>query len=383
MHPDPAAEEMVSRQLEQITRAVEARFGQPKAIVLTGSFGRGEGGVFRDAKGGYHPVNDYDLLVVDDRDLGAELKKLGDELASEFGVDYVDLGCSDGRWEQLPISVMHYDLKYGSQVISGDPGILDRIPRYASADIPVYEAVKLLLNRSAGLLTGLRGEFIAGAKPTPEQQRYLTNQNTKALMAIGDWHLIRWEGYDSSYSLRSERLQSLGPGAGLRPELVGKIVAAYWFKCRPDYDEFIGQNLLHTVAGFYPDLELAIIQSINLQTESHAKDLSRSMTVYLDSMSADPGWVAADNARCLSQPGLKAILKQGFPPNRSLRHLVYSALPFLVAAAIDPVRAETFFAEALARLETCLRVPATRGFTPHNWEAVRALAVKAWFAICH
>ena len=380
-HPDPEAEDMARGQLDRIIKAVQARFGAVEAIVLTGSFGRGEGGVFLDAAGRYRPVNDYDLLVVDRRDLGAGLKKLGEELAAELGIDFVDLGCSDGQWNHLPLTIQHYDLKYGSQVLLGDAAILDRIPPYASAEMPVYEAVKLLLNRAAGLLTGLRGDYLAGMQPGEDTHRYLCNQVTKALIAIGDWHLIRWECYDSSYRLRAERFQSLAAGARLGPKLIERIVQAYQLKCLPNYTAF-SKGPIQEIAALWPGLEDAIIQSINLQTESHAKNLPQAMTVYLQSMSAATD-TTAENRVTRLHPDLQPILKPSMPPGISLRHLVYSALPFLVLAAGDARRAEAGLGEAAERLAPAFHLPEGRRFDPKTWENMRALAVKAWFALCH
>lgn len=383
-HPDPQANEMVRQQLGEITREIEERFGRATAIVLTGSFGRGEGGVFRDPSGRYRPVNDYDLLVVSDRNLGSGLKALGDELAQKLGIDFIDLGWSDGDWAHLPLSVQNYDLKYGSQVIAGDATMLDRIPAYASADIPIYEAIKLLLNRSAGLLTGLRGEFFVGKQPSIEQRRYLTNQIVKALISIGDWHLLRWECYDTSYYLRAARLQSLATGAGLPTKLVHKIVWAYQFKCLPDYDApilgSISTGLLTAIASFYPDLESALVHSINLHTESHAKTLSQAMTIYLQTMSADANWVAADNAICAVHPEIKVLLRPEQCEDQSLRHLVYSVVPFVLGAACEATPA---WPEALTRTASFLQTPAMNTFTPEKWEELRALVVRTWFAICH
>jgi hypothetical protein len=127
---------------------------------------------------------------------------------------------------------------------------------------------------------------------------------------------------------------------------------------------------------------LALIQSINLHTESHTKNLSGAMTVYLECMSADAAWVAADNALCSAHPEIKPMLKPA-SPRCSLRHLVYSVLPFLVTAASDPNRAKTAFAETVARLEPVFQLPEARAFSEAAWEDLRALVVKAWFAICH
>jgi hypothetical protein len=380
-HPDPAADQLVAQQLEAIAAAILIVVREPEAVVLTGSFGRGEGGVFRDAQGELHPVNDYDLLVVSPCDCRAELKQLGHDLAAQFGLDYVDLGWSDGQWHHLPLTVAHYDLKYGSQVLAGDQRILDRLPPYASADLPIYEAVKLLLNRSAGLLAGLRGELLTGAVPSADQRRYLANQIAKALMAIGDWHLIRWQGYDASYRLRSARFASLAPGAGLDPVLTRKVTQAYEFKCEPDYARFA--EPMKELQQFYPQLELSLVHAINLMAEGYAKDLAAAMTLYLQAMSSDPAAIAADNALCSALPEAESWLKRPTPPAVSLRHLIYSVVPFLVVAALDPGRAEAAVREVSSRLQPFFDLPVVASASAAAWERLRAFVVRAWFAFCH
>jgi hypothetical protein len=380
-HPDPAADALVRSQLATITDAIIARVGQPEAIVLTGSFGRGEGGVFRDGDGCYRPVNDFDLLVIGPRDLRDALKQLSQELPGPLGIDYVDIGWSDGRWGNLPLTVSHFDLKYGSQMLAGDANILERLPDYASADLPIYEAVKLLLNRSAGLLTGLRGAFLAGAAPDAAQRRYLANQIAKAWMAIGDWHLIRWQGYDASYRRRGVRFAALAPGAGIPAAVTRPVTQAYQFKCQPDYALFA--QSLEEIQKLRPHLELSLVHAVNLMAEGYARNLPDAMTLYLRTMSADTAWVEADNIRCRSVPEARSWLQPETPDGVSLRHLVCSVLPFLNVAALDPARAGCAIGEVLTRLQPAFRLPAVSGGDPTAWETLRAFVVQAWFALCH
>ena len=107
------------------------------------------------------------------------------------------------------------------------------------------------------------------------------------------------------------------------------------------------------------------------------------MTIYLESMSGDANWVTTDNARCSAHPEIRPMLKPGIAQNVSIRHLVYSVLPFLVMAGSDLQRAENGFTETITRLEGVFTLPKLRGFDPAGWESLRAMVVKAWFAICH
>jgi predicted nucleotidyltransferase len=351
LQQDPAAESVVSDQLELVVQAITRRAGAVEAVVLTGSFGRGEGGVYRDAGGRFRPVNDYDLTVVGPPDLGARLQGLGEELARELGIDFVDLSASDGRWEQWPLTIANYDLKYGSQVIAGNPAVLDRLPAYASADLPPEEIVRLLLNRTAGLLIGLRGKFLGGEAPTEDERRFLANQVVKALMALGDWHLFQWRGYDSSYARRRERFSALASGAGVGPVIAAKICQAYDFKCRPDYTQFadgVGEIRL-----LYAELEAAWIQSIQRLAGKPLKTLPEALAQY------------------------RARMGPASP-----RHATYAALPLVLHAAVAGAFGEPF-QQARPQLPFRCDLPAMAKFTPEHWELVRAAAVQSWFTECH
>jgi hypothetical protein len=350
-HEAVAAEAVVRAHLDRVLQSIAQRVGPVEAVVLTGSFGRGEGGVYRDEAGRYLPVNDYDLTVVDARNLSAPLAGLGEELARELDIDFVDLSWSDGRWEQWPLTIANYDLKYGSQVIAGNPAILDRLPAYASADLPPEEIVRLLLNRTAGLLIGLRGEFLAGRPPTDRERRFLTNQIAKALMALGDWHLFQWRGYDSSYARRRQRFASLAPGAGVGTGIAGRICQAYDFKCRPDYTWFA--DGVNEIRQIYAELEAAWRQSIQCLTGRPAKILEEAAAHYRARMGPT-----------------------------SPRHAVMAALPLVLQAAVAGTSGDGF-AQTIPQLPFLTGLPPEAKFTPENWEWVRAAAVQAWFAECH
>ena len=94
-----------------------------------------------------------------------------------------DIGWNAGEWSELPLTMPAYDLKYGSYVLRGDPRVLDRIPEWAPAAMPKGEALTLLLNRSAGLLSGLRVDS-GGAGLVASDPRYLSNQITRAVSGV-------------------------------------------------------------------------------------------------------------------------------------------------------------------------------------------------------
>jgi len=378
---NPAAEATIQQHLDTIIKAVGQRIGAFEAIVLTGSFGRGEGGVYQDDSGTWRPVNDYDIFVVSQKNCGSELKELSETLVKELGLDYLDLGWTDGKWSNCPLTVANYDLKYGSQVIAGDATILNRLQAYASADLPMYEAAKLLLNRTAGLLTGLRGDMFGGGTLDADQRRYLSNQIAKAQMALGDSYLIRWGGYDASYRKRCERFAALAPGAGLANEVMGQVVQGYQFKLKPDYS--IYTNPLETINRLRPHLEVSVIATVNQMSAGKTTDLAGAMSLYLATMSEDRGWVQSDNAFFSNQPALQNLLQAPPAATISVRHLVYSALPRLLAAAFATTGADELLEATRRVLSAQLKLPETKGTHPTAWESLRATTVTAWFAVHH
>lgn len=228
-------DEIIAGHLSQIVEAVNSAIPDVKAIILTGGFGRGEGSIINE-NDHIRPINDYDLFVVGTQIERARLKELGKELARKVGIDCVDLGPISPEYiTQLNLTMLTYDLKYGSRVLSGDPFVLDRLPRYASADIPLEEGLILLFNRIAGLLLGLPSSVLPDLTVEGHDREFLINQVIKSLIAIGDWYLFMWQGYATSYATRHYRFAALGRAFGLPEQLLGLVEMAYEFKLLPKY----------------------------------------------------------------------------------------------------------------------------------------------------
>ena len=376
-NPEPDAEALVASHMKQLTGAVLDRVGAVEAIVLTGSFGRAEGGVTRTEEGRLQPVNDYDLLVVAGADCSGILKELGADLGGIFGLDYLDLGYSDGDWFNLPLTVLNYDLKYGSRVIYGNKNILDRLPEYAPADIPVFEGLQLLLNRTAGILTGFQCGFDGKSEIAGAQKPYLANQISKALMSIGDWNLIRWNAYDASYRIRMHRFESLARADGLPPDLICRVCGAYRFKLSADYSLF--PNVIGAVRELYPDMQRAIVDSCEALTGRAGRDISSATENFLEFMSGDPNCYS-DNLYCSNLPELKPCLRNG---DVSIRYVVYSALPLILGAVLDSSRQPELFFEAVRRLQLRFDV-FTPGLLDGGFlEQLRSKVINWWFALIH
>ena len=178
------------------------------ALVLGGGYGRGEGGVFlRESR--EEPYNDLDLtLVVTDRSLPAlsRLRPIEEHYAARLGI-HVDfsrpLTVADiAHW---PHWLMWQDLLNGHVVLKGPPDILTaNAPASLLAPLPPVEALRLLLNRGAGLLWARR--VLAGCEPEPDPG-FVGRNYWKAALALGDAILIASQRHQTAYRGRDKVFQ--------------------------------------------------------------------------------------------------------------------------------------------------------------------------------
>lgn len=375
--PECEAEAMVRGHLARIVAAILARCGPVEAILLIGSFGRGEGGVHKTADGRWLPVNDFDLLVVDPRDQREALDGLGDRLARELGIDFVDIGWTDALRPARSVSLLAYDTRYGTTVLHGDPGLVDRLPPIASCEIARDEPITLLLNRAAGLLSALRwDETDGGTALTAPDSRYLTNQVVKAAIAVGDAHLVRWGAYDVSYRRRAERLAVMAPGAGVAAAQVALIARAHGEKALPTY----GPDApgLGDIPEVVAAIRGALAEAMAWRLTPHLDPAADLFGQWTAAWTGPAAAVQAEHAHLVARPGVADRLRPTRAPEVSWRALVYRAVGDLLdGLAADPVGAA---GRAVQRLDGCFRLAGVDRSSP---ESVREAVVDLWFAICH
>ncbi len=237
----PEADAVIKQNLDLICNAILEFDPLIEGIILTGGFGRGEGAM-QLTENGVKAVNDYDILVAAPHYRSG--KELGRKLAEKIGIDYVDISYFNPRQNVLKSSQIDYDTRYGSQILYGDPRLLNHLPDLASGNISIEDGYKIIFNRLAGIMT-TRFEVI-DHNLVPENPHYLQNQINKVLMALGDAYLINCKAYDSSYEVRAERFRFLSHALGLSKELTETISDAYQRKLNPDY-----KNATDTLGLFY------------------------------------------------------------------------------------------------------------------------------------
>ena len=310
----PTHEARVDADLARVKSMVAAR-APASAIAITGSFGRGEGGVI-DGPDGIDVLNDYDVAVIGP-DAG-HVAGLGAELAVILGTDFCDvLPLTDAAG--LGPSQLSYDLRYGSRVIAGDPRVLDRLPPWAPAAIGLRDAARLLMNRVAGVMLVRLPDQHGSRRPLTQ---FALNQLTKAWVAVGDAHLIRAGDYTSRCADRLGRFSALAPALGLDARAGARIAAAYEYKLCPtppaenwgarDFAELralVGATLgllAEDAASGLTGWELAVAAALDPVTDAAADDGHAAER--LRSLGFDPGEVCGSPAPMIRRALLEGVL---------------------------------------------------------------------------
>jgi len=207
-----ATDSALQDHLDRIIAGCLTALPDARALILYGSYGRGEGAWFEDDDGSFRPYNDYDVLIVADRTLPKrELDELKQGLLREIGLRWLDVGQkSPAQLRRLRPSILNHDLKYASRVIHGDTAVLDLIPDIPASSLPMKDAQILYFTRLWTFLGSLPpggvDQDLAG-----DCARFFRNQMSKAVLAVVDVVLLAHGAYDTSYRTRVERLAALHP----------------------------------------------------------------------------------------------------------------------------------------------------------------------------
>lgn len=144
------AQQKIEKDLSYIKKEILSFYGNKNifSIILCGGFGRGEGSIIKIGEK-YEPFNDYDIvLITKNRVPNHLLKNLGEKIANNIGIRFVDIGViKKTNLKKIGKTIFAYDLKNHSQVIFGDKDILDEIPLFSAKEISKIEGKIILFNR--------------------------------------------------------------------------------------------------------------------------------------------------------------------------------------------------------------------------------------------
>ena len=181
-----------------------------KALVLTGGYGRGEGGMIVDKDGRETPFGDYQLAVVTTRNdalVRGALAHLEKRLTAELGLQVHLTPYLKSALSSCEFSLRNYELKYAHRVIRGPADILKRMPAYPHDLIPLTEGTRLLMN-CGKLLLDIKTRLAGDKKLSEEERIRFTGYLLKTDRAFGDCVLLMRNEYDLSCAVREERIKT-------------------------------------------------------------------------------------------------------------------------------------------------------------------------------
>ena len=219
-----------------VAAEVEAlRLPKLAEVVLGGGYGRGEGGV-RHTGQGDKLYNDLDFFVFSDRAskrerraIEAALKPVSERWEKKLGiaVDFSpvkNLSSLGGVGSTL----MYQELRRGWKPVLGEARFEKHFPELDAAELPVSEAVRLLLNRGMGLV--FAGEEL---RKTGDPDFVMRNLH-KSVLGGGDALLLASGEYRWSGAERVDAFRAYAEKHALPQEFAERYAAAFRYKIEPD-----------------------------------------------------------------------------------------------------------------------------------------------------
>jgi len=207
---EPFVDQTIEGHLQYIVNSIVSRM-EPIAIILRGSFGRGEGSVLiQDNRLRF--LSDYEIDVATFSPFYRSLfARLTHQLTAELGVgvgirwvrpDYLSVR----RIGPLlvgtePISISSYESRYGSRILYGQD-IISASSAIDPDQIPLVSGILLMLNRMAESLKYMNN----GSTNDDLLAYYWIN---KTILACIESLLILWKQFHFSYKERGLRFASL------------------------------------------------------------------------------------------------------------------------------------------------------------------------------
>lgn len=239
---NPIVDESIDAHMKIITKEVVDRI-KPESVILTGSFGRGEGSVILK-NSEVKILSDYEMGVVTNKFWQRELlSRLSQKLSTMLGVE-TTLACitphrlKQNRTKNLSFgrslpSVSMYELKSGSILLYGKNYLSENLidPR----TIPLWEGISLLFNRIAEALQYFDVCIFQKLGDALVEDLNLIKWISKIVLACSDALLISVGKYHYSYRIRRQVLQQEYPeyfSCTFRgfPQFLPMVQKAYEFK---------------------------------------------------------------------------------------------------------------------------------------------------------
>ena len=205
---------VINRICEEASRVCERQFGSGlRALILTGSFARGEGS-FLPHKGTWQALSDAEFIVVladsarvpsatEQREMQRKtshaLQARGINCSLSFGLVHADFV------RKLQPSIFAFELRTCGRVLLGDASVLSLIPQFRSSEIPLEDAWRLLCNRLVERLEVL-GHMESQCEAVSPQDSY---RIVKLYLDMCTSLLVFCGAYEPRYAQRADALSKL------------------------------------------------------------------------------------------------------------------------------------------------------------------------------
>lgn len=205
---DPAVEQTIADTLRQLESDIRQLANADRvAVYLGGGYGRGEGGVFVTQDNRRLPYNDLDFFVFSRKLSRAKREAFDKKLATIGETCTKTLGISVDFAPAKPIgklikeqhTLMYQELLHSHRLVHGKD-LLEGVECSPAHDLPVLEALRLLVNRGMGLL--FAAQRLATAPDDPVNIDFATRNLHKAALGAGDALLIAQHRYDYALERR-------------------------------------------------------------------------------------------------------------------------------------------------------------------------------------
>ena len=254
---NPEIDKKIDQDIKYINSQILGLLGMHvHSIILCGSFGRGEGGVYiKDKK--IHIVNDYDIIILLKKNnllrftffykkFKPLLHKLADKLALKLNVKQVDLDLKHASYFKNPksLKIDNYEVKMGHVLTYGEEDITNILPDWRAKDIPLFEGTRLFRNRGAGLLIPALYFLSSGGIPESKKENFVIECN-KAQLAMGDSILLLKGSYHHLYSERLKLIDTLEvSNIPSGQKILDHYREALEQKLKPNFQKFYQRNLV-------------------------------------------------------------------------------------------------------------------------------------------
>jgi len=196
---NPRLNRKVAQVVEELKKEIISRF-HPESIILAGSFGRGEATVIEE-NGKLKFLSDCEIILIPYKWIFSrrKIEEFEGNFYRKTGLKVEIWGFTPTLYLSLPFlnkkikpTIANYDLKYGSIVIYGKE-YLEKIPNFKPEDIPLWEGIRLILNRMAEALEHF------SLKPSDEMLFW----TDKIILACQDSLLLLLKEYTPSFRQRN------------------------------------------------------------------------------------------------------------------------------------------------------------------------------------